>query len=54
VFSLRRELLKLILPTDPLPSWFCHRPSPQTHMENVNESIPLACAFLQDTKGLNM
>jgi hypothetical protein len=54
VFSLHRESLKLILLTDPLPNWFCHRPSPQTHMENVNESIPLACAFLQDTKGVNM
>jgi hypothetical protein len=24
VFSLRRESLKLILVTDPLPRWFCH------------------------------
>jgi hypothetical protein len=24
VFSLRRESLKLILATDPLPRWFCH------------------------------
>jgi hypothetical protein len=25
VFSLHRESLKLILATDPLPRWFCHR-----------------------------
>jgi hypothetical protein len=24
VFSLHRESFKLILTTDPLPSWFCH------------------------------
>jgi hypothetical protein len=24
VFSFRRESLKLILATDPLPRWFCH------------------------------
>jgi hypothetical protein len=25
VFLLHRESLKLILATDPLPRWFCHR-----------------------------
>jgi hypothetical protein len=29
VFSLRRESLKLILATDPLPRWFCHREGPK-------------------------
>jgi hypothetical protein len=48
------RIAQVDLADGPLPSWFCHRPSPQTHMENVNESIPLACAFLQDTKGVNM
>jgi hypothetical protein len=29
VFSLRQESLKLILATDPLPRWFCHREGPK-------------------------
>jgi hypothetical protein len=43
VFSLRRELLKLILATDPLPRWFCHNDSAST---SRHDQVTLAASSL--------
>jgi hypothetical protein len=41
VFSLRRESLKLILATDPLLRWFCHRNPHAQINEGVVEEVVL-------------
>jgi hypothetical protein len=46
VFSFRRESLKLILATDPLPRWFCHSTPPHDrHRRHEPATVSLPSPF---------
>jgi hypothetical protein len=46
VFSLRRESLKLILATDPLPRWFCHTRTVDTSDQRLVHLPDYCCTEL--------
>jgi hypothetical protein len=46
MFSLHRESLKLILTTDPLPRWFCHRWPSRHHVELLSWSTSTTRSWL--------
>jgi hypothetical protein len=48
VFLLRRESLKLILATDPLPRWFCHNHGGGIHSVNTGSSFLTSTSLLFD------